>query len=446
MPLLVLLLGGGLYFSIYSRFVPLRHFPHAIRVLMGRYDDPDDPGDINHLQALMSALSATIGMGNISGVAVAIVMGGPGALFWMWVSAIVGMSTKFFTCTLAIMYRGADSQGRNQGGPMYWIREGLGKWWRPLAWFFCIAAVFGALPLFQANQLTQVFRDVMLIPHGIVTETHHFWSDFISGVIIAGIVSLVIFGGIKRIGQVAERLVPFMIVAYILSVVYILWVHVSEIPYYIHLVITDAFTGKAVAGGTLGSVLITGVRRAAFSNEAGIGTAPMVHGAAKTREPVREGLVAMLGPMIDTIIVCTMTAMAILITGVWKTTSADGVTLTLRAFQNTMPAIGNYVLVLSVATFSLSTLFTYSYYGTKSLGFLIGAEHKHWYNYFYVASIVFGSVASLTAAISFIDGMFAMMAIPTVITSVRLSPKVRAAMKDYFARMREMDLISSRIR
>lgn len=413
---------------------------------MGKYDDPDDPGDINHLQALMSALSATIGMGNISGVAVAIVMGGPGALFWMWISALVGMSTKFFTCTLAIMYRGPDSMGRNQGGPMYWIREGLGKRWRPLAWFFCVAAVFGALPLFQANQLTQIIRDVMLVPHGVVTEAHHFWSDFISGIIIAGIVSLVIFGGIKRIGHVAERLVPFMIVAYILSVVYIVLVHASEIPYYIHLVITDAFSGKAVAGGTLGSVIVTGVRRAAFSNEAGIGTAPMVHGAAKTKEPVREGLVAMLGPMIDTIIVCTMTAMAILITGVWKTTNADGVTLTLRAFQNTMPTIGNYVLVISVATFSLSTLFTYSYYGTKSLSFLIGAEHKQWYNYFYVVSIIFGSVASLTAAISFIDGMFAMMAIPTVITSVRLSPKVHAAMKDYFARMREMDLIGSRAR
>ena len=413
---------------------------------MGRYDDPDDPGDINHLQALMSALSATIGMGNISGVAVAIVMGGPGALFWMWVSAIVGMSTKFFTCTLAIMYRGTDSMGREQGGPMYWIREGLGKRWKPLAWFFCVAAVFGALPLFQANQLTQIIRDVMLVPHGFVSADHHLLSDFISGIIISGIVSLVIFGGIRRIGQVAERLVPFMIVAYILSVVYIIFVHFSEIPYYINLIITDAFSGKAVAGGTLGSVIVTAIRRAAFSNEAGIGTAPMVHGAAKTKEPVREGLVAMLGPSIDTIIVCTMTAMAILMTGVWKTTNADGVTLTLRAFQDTMPTIGSYVLVISVATFSLSTLFTYSYYGTKSLGFLIGAEHQHWYNYFYVASIIFGSVASLTAAISFIDGMFAMMAIPTVVTSVMLSHKVRTAMKDYFARMREMDLISSRIK
>lgn len=441
-PLLVLLLGGGLYFLVYSGFLPFRHYKHALDVLRGKYDDPDDPGDINHFQALSSALAATVGMGNISGVAVAIVMGGPGALFWMWVSAFVGMATKFFTCTLAIMYRGNDTSGKIQGGPMYVIREGLGRKWIGLAWFFSIAGLFGCLPVFQANQLTEILRDVIFIPGGWATAGTHFWSDFVTGILISGIVSLVIFGGIKRIGQVASRLVPFMIVAYVLSVCYIIIIHIADVPHYIELIITDAFKGTAVMGGTIGSVIVTGVRRAAFSNEAGIGTAPMAHGAAKTKEPVREGLVGMLGPSIDTLLVCTMTAMAILMTGVWQTTEHNGVTLTLSAFRSAMPVLGTAVLMLSVLTFSLSTLFTYSYYGTKCTGFLIGSERQHWYNYFYVLSIVFGAVASLSAAVSLIDGMFALMAIPTVISTLLLSGKVKTAMKDYFQRMKESDIIS----
>lgn len=441
-PLLVLLLGGGIYFLIYSGFLPFRYYKHALDVLRGKYDDPDDPGDINHFQALSSALAATVGMGNISGVAVAIVMGGPGALFWMWVSAFVGMATKFFTCTLSIMYRGNDSSGSIQGGPMYYIREGLGKKWLSLAWFFSIAGLFGCLPLFQANQLTEILRDIVFIPAGWASANTHFWSDFITGVIISGMVSLVIFGGIRRIGQVASRLVPFMIVAYVLSVCYIIIIHISQIPYYFQLIFTDAFKGTAVLGGSIGSVIITGVRRAAFSNEAGIGTAPMAHGAAKTKEPVREGLVGMIGPSIDTLLVCTMTALAILMTGVWQTTDHNGVTLTLSAFRSAMPVLGTTILMLSVLTFSLSTLFTYSYYGTKCAGFLIGSEKQHWYNYFYVLSIVFGAVASLTAAVSFIDGMFALMAIPTMISTLLLSGKVKLAMKDYVHRMRKTDMIS----
>lgn len=418
---------------LYSGFVPFRFLKHAIFVLIGRYDDPDDPGDINHFQALSSALAATVGMGNISGVAVAIVMGGPGALFWMWVSAFVGMATKFFTCTLAVMYRGRDSLGNLQGGPMYVITEGLGKNWRPLAIFFAVAGLFGPLPIFQANQLTQIIRDVAIKANGI-NPPSFFWSDLSTGILIVIIVSLVIFGGIKRIGLVASRMVPTMVVLYTISVLTILYSHASEIPAIFMLVISDAFSGKAAAGGVVGAVIVTGIRRAAFSNEAGIGTEALAHGAAKTKEPVREGLVAMLGPAIDTLIVCTMTALAILATGVWKTSSDNGVSLTLSAFESVLGGWGTTILMVCVLFFAFSSLFTYSYYGSKCFGFLFGAERQFMFNYFYVATIIFGAVASIQSVISLIDGMYAMMAFPTMISALLLAPKVKAAALDYFSR------------
>ncbi len=437
MPLLALLLGGGLYFLIYSRFVPYRHFGHGLQVLTGKYEDPNAEGDISLFQALSSALAATVGMGNIGGVAIAITMGGPGALFWMWMSAIVGMATKFFTCTLAIMYRGKDSSGKVQGGPMYYIMEGLGKKWKPLAIFFSLAGLIGCMPMFQANQLTQIIRDEVMIPAGMVTADAHFLGDLTVGIIIVLLVSLVVLGGIKRIGQVAASLVPVMVVVYVSSVVYIIISNFADVPYYLNLIVSDAFTGNAVAGGVVGVVIITGIRRAAFSNEAGIGTEAMMHGAARTNEPVRAGLVAMIEPVIDTIIICTMTALAILMTGVWTTSDADGVTLTAQAFGEAIPSIGVYILIFCVVIFSITTMFTYSYYGTKCLGFLIGAERQHYYNYFYIFSILLGSVASITAVISLIDGMYAMMAIPTMTATLLLSPRVYRATKDYFRRMDE---------
>jgi len=435
LPLLFLLLGGGIYFMFYSAFVPFRYFKHAIHVLMGKYDDPDDPGDINHFQALMSHMASTVGMGNISGVAVAIVMGGPGALFWMWVSAFFGMATKYFTASLSIMYRGEDSNGDIQGGPMYVVQEGMSKAWKPLAYLFAVAGLFGPLPIFQANQLTQVLRDTILIPQGLTSVDNHFYADAIVGLAISVLVSLVIFGGIKRIGTVASRLVPSMVIIYVLSVLVILFKFSDQIPEVIGIIFDDAFSGDAVLGGALGSLIIMGVRRAAFSNEAGIGTESLAHGAAKTKEPVREGLVAMMGPLIDTIIVCTMTALAILVTGVWKTSEANGVTLTVKAFEQALPGWGTYLLVLSVLTFALSSLFTYSYYGGKCLSFMIGAKKARYFNYFYVVSIVFGAVATIDAVINFIDGMYALMAIPTMISAIYLSPKVKAATIDYFKRM-----------
>lgn len=438
MPLLLLLMGGGLFFVLYSRFQPYRYLKHSIGILTGKYDDPNAPGDINHFQALSSALAATVGMGNISGVAIAIVMGGPGALFWMWMSALVGMMTKFYTCTLAIMYRGKDSSGKLQGGPMYVIREGLGEKWKPLASFFALCGLIGCTPMFQSNQLTQIIRDKVLIPAELVTAGSAFYSDAIIGLILVGIVSLVIFGGIKRIGTVASKLVPLMVVLYSVSVLYIILNNVSEVPYYFGLILNDAFTGNAVVGGAVGEVIRVGIRRAAFSNEAGIGTEALAHGAARTKEPVREGLVAMLEPVIDTLLVCTMTGLAILMTGVWTDSSADGVTLTAMAFSAGLPGgVGIVILILCVLIFSLTTMFTYSYYGTKCLGYLLGAERQHWYNYFYIFTIWFGAVASIDAVISLIDGMFAMMAIPTMVSALALSPKVREATVTYFAKYRE---------
>ena len=299
------------------------------------------------LRHYLVPLAATIGVGNIAGVAVAVTVGGPGAIFWMWLSAVVGMATKYFTCTLAIMYRGTDSRGTTQGGPMYTIVEGLGKKWRPLGAFFCVAALIGALPAFQVNQLVQILRDVIFIPNGWIGESH-LTFNLIAGIIIAGLVTLIIFGGILRIGTVASKLVPGMLILYMAAAVWILVVNYANIPKSLWLIITDAFSGDAVAGGAIGAIIMTGIRRAAFSNEAGIGTAALAHGAAKTTEPVREGLIAMLGPAIDTLIVCTITALIILTSGVWQETEANGITLTVMAFNKAMPGFGPYLLTLCV--------------------------------------------------------------------------------------------------
>ncbi|MEQ9264516.1 MAG: alanine/glycine:cation symporter family protein [Balneolaceae bacterium] len=440
-PLVVLLCGGGLYFMIYSRMTPYRYFGHAVNILRGKYDDPDDPGDINHFEALSSALAATIGLGNISGVAVAIAAGGPGAVFWMWMSALVGIATKFFTCTLSIMYRGKDSNGDIQGGTMYMITEGLGKKWKPLAALFAVAGMFGALPVFQANQLNQAIRDVILVPNGLADPNNHFMTDLITGIIILLVVGTVIFGGIKRIGKVASKMVPSMVVLYVACVLVILGIHFDVLGEYLLLIVTDAFTADAAMGGAIGALIILGVRRAAFSNEAGIGTATLAHGAAKTKEPVREGLVAMLGPFIDTIVVCTMTALAILVTDVWRTGDENGITLTASAFEEALGPIGIYLLMISVTIFAASSLFTYSYYGTKCLGFLAGAQRQKWYNLFYVGSILLGATASISAIINLIDGMYAVMAIPTMTVALLLSPKVMDAAKDYFARMEKKEIL-----
>ncbi|WP_339702233.1 alanine/glycine:cation symporter family protein [uncultured Marixanthomonas sp.] len=438
LPLLILLIGGGLYLLIRIRFLPFRYFGHAIAVLRGKYDNETDSGEISHFQALTTALSATVGMGNIAGVAVAIALGGPGAVFWMWVSAVIGMSTKFFTATLAILYRGKDSDGKIQGGPMYFIVEGLGKDWKPLAVVFSIAGLVGALPVFNVNQLTQAINDVLLKPAGLY---YGFSSDLIIGLVLVGITSVVILGGLSRISKTASKLVPAMVVFYFIMVLIILGVHIDVLPYYFKLIFTDAFSasfykGDAFLGGIVGGLMLLGIRRGAFSNEAGIGTAPMAHGAAKTNEPIREGLVAMLGPAIDTLIVCTLTALTILVTGVWQSSDANGVSLTATAFADGIPNFGKYALLLCIAVFSISSLFSYSYYGTKCMSFLFGAKYKGYYNYIYIISIIMGATTSLSMMINLIDTFFALMAVPTMTATILLAPRVIKEAKKYFGNLK----------
>ncbi len=437
LPLVILLIGGGLYLLILSKFLPFRYIGHAIQVLRGKYDDPDDPGQISHFKALSTALSSTIGMGNIAGVAVAISIGGPGAMFWMWVSAVVGMSTKFFTSTLAIMFRGKDSAGVLQGGPMYFIVEGLGKSWKPLAIMFSFFGMIGVLPVVNVNQLTQAINDIVLIPNGVAVG---FKTNVAIAFILVISTSIVIIGGLKSISSVASKMVPTMVILYFILVLIILIANYEVVPKYFLMIFTDAFAadnfkGDPFLGGLFGALVLLGIRRGAFSNEAGIGTAPMAHGAAKTDEPVREGLVAMLGPAIDTLVVCSLTALAILVTGVWETTSNNGVSLTASAFEATMPVYGKYLLMVCVLIFSVSSLFSYSYYGTKCLSFLIGDDKKHYFNYFYILSIIIAVMTPFSMMLNLIDGVFALMAIPTMVSTLILAPKVIVEFKKYKAKI-----------
>ena len=435
-PLLILMMGGGIFFTVYSRFTPFRFFRHGIKILLGQYDNSEDPGDLTHFQALSTALASTVGMGNISGVAVAISMGGPGALFWMWVSAFVGMSTKFFTCTLSIMFRGKDDQGNIQGGPMYVIETALGKRFKSLAILFSSAGLIGCLPLFQANQLTQIIRDEIWKNNGWFTDSV-LTGNLVVGIPVAVLVALVIFGGIKRIGYVASRLVPLMVSLYLLAGIFIMITNLAHIPDLLALIFSDAFSGKAAAGGVIGSVIITGVRRASFSNEAGLGTEAMAHGAAKTREPVREGLVAMLGPFIDTIVVCSITGIVILLSGLWQGDETSGVTLTTMAFSQELGSMGKSLLLICVFIFSLTTMFGQSYYGSKCIGYLFGTRWQQKYNLFYVIAVIFGAVVSLNVVINIIDGVYALMAIPTMVSALLLSPQVMKEAKRYFANLKQ---------
>ena len=430
-PLLILILGGGLFFTFFCKFIPFKYLYHGFQILLGKFDNEKAIGQISHFQALSSALASTVGMGNISGVAIAIHTGGPGALFWMWISAIVGMSTKFFTCTLSILFRSKDDNGEIQGGPMYVIKEGLPKSLHFLAYMFSISGLFGCLSLFQANQLTQIIQKQVFSPLNLFVD-QPFIGHLIVGCSISFIISLVIFGGIKKISKVASQLVPTMVLLYLLCGFIILFKHKNMIDDIFFLIIYDAFTGNAIIGGGIGTVIITGIRRAAFSNEAGIGTESMAHGAAKTNEPIREGLVAMIGPLIDTIIVCSITGFAILVTDVWKNPNYNGITMTSAAFDVGIPFLGEKLLLIIVCIFSITTIIGYSYYGSKCTAFLFGTKWKIHYRIFYTLSLIPASIISIDIVVNYVDGMFALMAIPTMISTIILAPKVIEASKKYF--------------
>jgi AGCS family alanine or glycine:cation symporter len=435
--LVVLLVGGGLFFTFHSRLAHFKYFKHSFDLLRGKYSvgaEGKVAGDISHFRALATALAGTIGVGNITGVAVAITVGGPGAVFWMWVTALVGISTKFYTASLAIMYRGYDDAGKLQGGPMYVIREGLGKRWMPLAYLFAVAGMFGTLPVFQVNQLVQITRDAVAIPAGIVSADSHFTFDLIMGIVLSISLFAVAVGKVKRVSAVAGSMVPAMVLFYFLITGYLLLSHITELPAMLALIVTDAFSGEAVSGGVLGAVILIGVQRGVFSNEAGLGTESLAHGAAKTNEPAREGLVAMVGPIIDTLLVCTCTALAILVTGVWKG-DAIGVTLTSQAYDQVFPGLGSYLMLIMVFVLSTTTVLTYSYYGGKCMAFIFGTRAERYYLGIYMALITVGAVASLDAVISLFDGAYATMAIPTMLSTFALAPKVREVAKDYFRRL-----------
>ena len=436
LPLVFLLVGGGFFFMVHSRLRHFRYFSHSMALLKGKYDESSEAasGDISHYAALATALAGTMGLGNITGVAIAITVGGPGAIFWMWITAIVGISTKFYTASLAIMFRGKDDEGKLQGGPMYVIREGLPRKWLPLAWMFAIAGMVGTLPIFQVNQLVQILRDVIAIPAGMATSEEHFSFDFGAGIVLAIVMFSVVIGKVKRVSAIAGRMVPSMVIFYFLITGVLLASHLSEIPAMFALIFTDAFTGEAVSGGVLGAVILIGVQRGAFSNEAGIGTESLAHGAAKTNEPTREGLVAMIGPIADTLIVCTCTAMALLVTGVWEG-GGLGITMTTQAYEQVFPGYGAYLLLIMVIVLSTTTILTYWYYGSKCMGFLFGASKEKLYMYAYMALIIAGAVVSLDVVINLLDGMYATMAIPTMVSTLLLAPKVKKVASAYFARI-----------
>ncbi len=439
-PLFFLLIGGGLFFLFYSKFAPLRYYGRAIAAL--RVKEEGAAGQISSFEALTSAIAATVGMGNIAGVAVALSIGGPGAIFWMWVSAVVGMATKFFEGTVAVMYKGKDDAGETQGGPMYMIVEGLGRKWKPLAVFFSCFGLIGTLCVMQANQLTESVTTLFFTP---VQNTATL--RLVIGLVICAIVSCVVIGGIGRISKIATKLVPTMVALYFLLVLFILIRHIGLVPGVFRDIFAGAFSPRGALGGGIGSVImiaLTGVRRAALVNEAGVGTASMMHGASKNSEPVREGLVAMIGPSIDSGLVCTLTALAILIGATLDPSlmpeasgmgSMEGLKLALNAFHAAIPGVGNYLLFVIVILFAFSTMFSYSYYGQKCTGFLFGARYAKYYNYFFLAMLVVAAVIPLKVAVSLIDTAYALMAFPTMFTLFCLAPRARREMDRYFAKM-----------
>lgn len=429
-PLFVLLIGGGLFLFIYSGALPMRSLRLALKSL---HVKKQGEGQISSFQALMSTISSTVGLGNIAGVAIALVVGGPGAIFWMWVSAFLGMATKFFEGTLAIMYKGKDDKGEVQGGPMYVLTRGIGKRMKPLAIVFSVAGMVGSLVLMQANQLTEAVSTICVSPLlGIADSTQ---VRFVIGVCIGVLVSIVVLGGLNRIAKVATRMVPAMVTLYFLMVLYIIVTNLDLLPGVFTAIFEGAFNFQAGIGGFLG-VALTGARRAMYVNEAGVGTAGMMHGASMNAEPVREGLVAMLGPAIDSGLVCTLTAIPIIMANNFHTEGIAGLSIALGAYEMLIPVVGKYLLLFMVTIFAVSTMFSYSYYGCKCTSYLFGSDKVRYYQYFYIATIVVSSVMTLDVTVSIMDIAFAVMAIPNMIAVFWLAPKVKAEIRKFKAGIR----------
>ena len=426
--LVILLVGSGMYFAFVSNFAPYKKISTGLKLIFEK--DSDTEGSISKYQALTAALSGTIGLGNIAGVALAISIAGPGAVLWMWLTACVGIATKFFTCSLSVLYREKDRDGIILSGPMYVIKNGLGRNWMFLAYFFAFFGMIGGLPAVQSNQIVQIIRELSF-PEMVSQDMLVF--NLSMGVLITLVTGLVVIGGLKRIAQASAWLVPFMGGLYIFAALIILVLNFNEVPGVIWLIVTDAFSGKAVVGGTLMGVILYGIQRGAFSNEAGIGTESLIHGTARTNNPIKQGLVAMVGPIFDTLLVCTATAVVIIVSGLWLESNYSGVTLTAMAFYQELGVFGTAVVFICVLSFGISTMFTYSYYGAMCARFLFGKVGQKIYSYVFIATILFFASISLESAINIIDGSFAMMAIPTLISSILLAPKIVELAKTYFA-------------
>lgn len=457
MPLLVIvLLSTGIYVTFRYRWIQLFKLKHAFQVIIGWYDNPNDDGDINHFQALSAALSATVGIGNIAGVAIAIRYGGPGALLWMWMTAIFGMALKFSEATLAVHYRKINPDGSSSGGPMYYIEMGLGKSWKPLAVAFAtltIISSFGQGNTIQAftvsDQILSEFQTSLTAGNWWITPVN-FLGIIVEpvriavGLFTATIVGLVILGGIKRIGKVTSKLAPGMAIIYVGAGLLALLLHYDRILPTFAIIISQAFAPRAELVGFAGggfmlflNTMVNGIKRGLFSNEAGQGSAPIAHSAAKTMEPVREGVVAMVGPLIDTLVICSITGLVIVSTGVNETTALTGSPLTAAAFKAGLGAIfpwGDKVVTLSVFLFALSTAISWSYYGDRSTEYLLGSKYIFGYKVIYVLLHFLGAIISLEMVWGFGDIAVGLMAFPNLIALIFLAPVVSKLTKDYFSR------------
>ncbi len=421
----VLIIGGGLYLTIQSRAKPLLKINTAFKLLLSK--DQSQKG-ISRFQALSAVLAATVGLGNIAGVSIAIHQGGPGVLVWMWLTAIVGSIIKFYSCSLAIKMRDKESYIEPLAGPMYYMKDGIKRYGKTLAIWFSIAGLFGVLPAFTANQLTQSYIDV-LNPNQLIYLGDFGWK-LVIGVILTILTSLVIFGGLKSIVRVTSGLVPFMVIVYFFIGLFILVSNYSMIPSTFKLIFVNAFDfNSAVVGGFWGLILI-GIKRAVFSSESGVGLAPIYHGQSTTKKSTDEGLVAMLGPLLDTILVCTITGLIIIISGAYEIKELNGIVLTLEAFRLLFFGFGDYLLIFMISIFGISTLLTYSYYGVKCYGFLTKPEKGKYYNIIYIIAIIFSALATVEIVIGIIDIAFALMAIPNMIAILYLGKHITKEMKE----------------
>ncbi|MEG0317267.1 MAG: sodium:alanine symporter family protein [Comamonas sp.] len=426
-PMIVLILGTGFYLQLRLGFMPLRNIGYGFRMIWkSRTVEDKSSGDISPYAALMTALSATVGTGNIAGVATAIAVGGPGALFWMWMTAIVGMATKYAEVVVAVKFREKNANGQWVGGPMYAIKNGLGPKWRWLATAF---AVFGGLAGFGIGAMVQANGISSAMQGAFGLET------WVTGLAVAGLTAAVVLGGIKRIGAVAEKLVPSMCIVYIICVLWVLGTYYAQIPAAFALIIEQAFNPTAAVGGFAGSTVLMairmGVARGIFSNEAGLGTAGIAQAAGQSKDPVFSGIVGMMGTFIDTIIVCTMTGLAIVVSGVWNS-GASGALLSTQSFEAAMPGIGKYLLAISLALFAFTTILGWAYYGEKCWTYLVGPVCEKPFRILWVAGVFVGAVVTLDVAWLVADTLNAMMAIPNLISLLMLSPVVAKLTKDYF--------------